>query len=170
MKVLIAVASKHGSTHEIAEAIAEEVRQAAVTVDLHEVEMVDSLIGYDAVVLGSAIYAGEWLPEANDFVERFDAALRRMPVWLFSSGPLGEPAIPRGEPRAAERLLARLLPRDYRSFAGRLERDRLGLVERSIANVTHAPYGDFRDWPAIRAWARGIAAALADPVHLPASV
>jgi len=170
MLVLVTCASKHEGTQGIATELAETLVACGLEVDHRLPGDVHELEGYDAVVLGSAIYAGEWLPEANDFVERFDSALRRMPVWLFSSGPLGEPAVPRGEPKAAERLLARLLPRDYRSFAGRLERDRLGVVERSIASVTHAPYGDFRDWPAIRAWARGIAAALADPAHLPASV
>src|SRR5947209_19655027 len=91
MKVLIAVASKHGSTREIAEAIAEELRQAASTVDLHEVEMVDTLIGYDAVILGSAIYAGNWLPEARHFAEQHPVLLAQVPLRVFSSGPLGAP-------------------------------------------------------------------------------
>src|SRR5690606_13784617 len=67
MRVLIAVASRHGSTYEIAEVIAAEVRAAGDVVDLRAAEDVDSLESYDAVVLGSAVYMGKWLPEARQF-------------------------------------------------------------------------------------------------------
>jgi menaquinone-dependent protoporphyrinogen oxidase len=164
MKVLVVSASRHEATRGIATAIAEALRDAGLKVndlapaDVHDIE------SYDAVVIGSAIYGGEWLPEANDFVERFDAALRRRPVWLFSSGPIGDPSHPVDEPRAVERLMAQLLPRGHRTFAGRLDRTRLDLVERTIAQVTGTPFGDYRDWPGIRAWAAEIAAALARPM------
>ena len=70
MRVLVVVASKHGSTYEIAAAIAEELRGAQFTVDLHDLQAeggVGDLAGYHAVVLGSAIYAGSWLPAARAF-------------------------------------------------------------------------------------------------------
>ena len=69
MKVLVAVASRHGSTREIAQMIAGELRAAGVEPDVREVGTIASLDDYDAAVIGSAIYAGQWLPEARQFVE-----------------------------------------------------------------------------------------------------
>ena len=167
MKVLVVSASKHEATRGIATAIVIALRDAGIEAndlapaDVHDIEP------YDAVILGSAIYGGEWLPEANEFAMRFEAALRRRPVWLFSSGPVGDPLRPDEEPRAVERLMAQLLPRGHRTFAGRLDRSRLGVAERTIAQVTRAPFGDYRDWPAIGRWASEIAAALAEPAQVP---
>ena len=169
MKVLVASASRHEATRGIATAIVQALRDAGLEANDLAPDDVHDIAPYDAVILGSAIYGGEWLPEAYDFVERFEAALRRKPVWLFSSGPVGDPPRPDGDPRATERLLAQLLPRGHRTFPGRLDRGRLGLVERTIAQVTGAPFGDYRDWPAIRAWADGIATALSDATPVPVS-
>ena len=92
MNALVAVASRHGSTEGIAEAIAEELRAAGIDTDLREADEVLDLEGYTAVVLGSAVYLGNWLPEARWVVERHRERLATVPVWLFSSGPLGEEA------------------------------------------------------------------------------
>src|SRR5512133_2497066 len=89
MKVLIAVASKHGSTREIAAAITEELAGRNIDAVQHEAAEVKDLEGYNAVILGSAIYAGRWMSEARSFAERYHEALVHMPVWVFSSGPLG---------------------------------------------------------------------------------
>jgi menaquinone-dependent protoporphyrinogen oxidase len=167
MKVLVASASRHEATRGIATAIVGALRDAGLEAndlspaDVHDIEP------YDAVILGSAIYGDEWLPEANDFVQRFDAALRRKPVWLFSSGPIGDPPRPDGQSRAVDRLLAQVMPRGHRTFAGRLDPARLGFVERSIARVTGAPSGDYRDWSAIRAWTADIVASLSVPTPVP---
>jgi menaquinone-dependent protoporphyrinogen oxidase len=161
MDVLIATASKHGATKDIGHAIARALEDVGVTVEDVDPEDVASLDGYDAVVLGSAVYGGDWLPAANDLIRRLGDELRLRPVWLFSSGPLGDPPLPEGEPNVVERLMAEVQPRGHRVFSGRLERDDLGLAERTIAKVLRAPMGDFRQWPAIRAWAREIAGALA---------
>lgn len=167
MKVLVASASRHEATSGIAAAIADALRGAGLEVDDRDLLEVHDLEPYDAVILGSAVYAGEWLPAANEFVQRFEAALRRKPIWLFSSGPIGDPPLPTEEPKAVDRLMARLQPRGHETFAGRLEREHLGFLERSIARVMHAPFGDYRDWPAIRAWARSIALELAAPRPVP---
>src|SRR5688500_5163106 len=99
MRVLVAGASKHGSTREIAKAIAEELRAAGLDADLRDAGNVTSLAGYDAVVLGSAIYMGRWMPEAKHLVERFQPQLAALPVWLFSSGLLGaDDPQPAGDP------------------------------------------------------------------------
>lgn len=162
MNVLVAVSSKHGGTREIARVIAEELRALGLDPDLREAGAVRDLAGYDAVVLGSAVYMGNWLPEARAFVARHGAALAGLPVWLFSSGPLGaENPQPPGDPAGGAAVLAATGARGHRVFAGRLERGDLGLGERAISRLVHAPEGDFRDWAAIRAWAREIGAALA---------
>lgn len=160
MKILISAASKRGATREIAEAIAEELRAAGPRVDLVEPERVESLEPYDAIVLGSAIYAGRWLEPARRLTERHHAELTSRPVWLFSSGPIGEPLAPTEEPQDGVRLQRELEAREHRVFAGRLNTDDLGWVERTITGMLRAPEGDFRDWHEIRGWAREIAAAL----------
>jgi menaquinone-dependent protoporphyrinogen oxidase len=162
MNVLVAVASKHGSTREIAEAIADELRSTGLAVDLRDVDEVAALIPYNALVFGSAIYAGSWLPEARRFAERLHAQCGSMPVWVWSSGPLGAPeSQPHENPGQLAAPLDGVAIREHRIFEGRLDREKLGFAERVIVRVVKAPDGDFRDWEAIRAWAREIAAALA---------
>lgn len=161
MKALVAVASRHGSTHEIAEAIAGELRAAGIETDLREVTELSSIDGYDAVVLGSAVYIGNWLSPARDFAERQRERLLERPVWFFSSGPIGaEDPQPHGDPEGVRDLVEAVKPRGHRVFEGRLDPHLLGLRERLVAKAVHAPEGDFRDWNAVRGWAQTIAAEL----------
>lgn len=170
MKILIAVASKHHSTREIADAIAEELRAAGHLVDVREPDEVDDVAAYEAAVVGSAVYLGNWMPEARRFVEGNGARLSAMPVWLFSSGPivLASGQIGRDQPTAEDNpahldaLLGATGARDHRVFVGKVDRHELNFAERLAVRAAKAPDGDFRDWEAIRGWARGIAAALAD--------
>ena len=97
-RVLVSAASKHGATAEIAAEIARELRAAGVETELLAPEAVQTLDGVDACVLGSGVYAGHWLEPAKALVERHGEALRTRPVWLFSSGPVGEPPKPAEEP------------------------------------------------------------------------
>jgi menaquinone-dependent protoporphyrinogen oxidase len=160
MKIVIAAASKHGGTREIARVIGEELHALGLVADLREVEEIDDLDGYDAAIVGSAVYAGNWLPGARRLIARHRARLATMPVWLFSSGPIG--ATPRAgdEPHGLAGMLAEAGAREHVVFTGKLDPRDLGVAERLIARVVHAPAGDFRDWAAIRAWARAIGAAL----------
>lgn len=168
MSTLIVVASRHGSTTGIAEALAEELRQAGQTVDVTTVADNPSIERYAAVIIGSAVYMGSWLPQARQFIEEHQQQLRERPVWLFSSGPIA-PSEPRAEdePAQVQRLIDAAGARGHRTFAGKLDRSELGLGERFIIwNVNRlkaggVPDGDFRDWAAIRTWADEIAAALA---------
>ena len=160
MKTLVTVASKHGATGEIGEAIAGVLRDAGLAVQTQSPENVTSLDDYDAVVLGSAVYAGRWVESARRFAERHHAGLRARPVWLFSSGPIGEPLAPLEESADGLRLARDLDARGHRTFAGRIDPDALGWVERTITRMVKAPDGDFRDWEAIRTWADEIAASL----------
>jgi menaquinone-dependent protoporphyrinogen oxidase len=121
---------------------------------------VDGVERFDAVVCGSAVYMGRWLPEATSFVTRNAGELAKRPVWLFSSGPIGEPPQPEGEPQGVAEMIERIHARGHRIFAGRLDPDRLGLREKVIVGMLRAPKGDFRDFPAVTAWAGEIADAL----------
>jgi menaquinone-dependent protoporphyrinogen oxidase len=160
MNILVAVASKHGATGEIGEIVAGVLRDAGLTAETRRPQDVMSLDGYDAVVLGSAIYAGRWLDPARAFADRHATALATRPVWLFSSGPLGNPPMPPGQPAEPIAVATSLGARAHRSFNGRLDPRRLGLLERILTRAVRAPDGDFRDWEAIRAWADEIVAEL----------
>ena len=124
-------------------------------------ESVQSVAGFDAVVVGSGVYAGRWLKPAKEFIERNQAALRAGPVWLFSSGPLGDPPNPDEEPAGAVTLAAAIGAKEHPVFAGSLERAGLSFAERAMVKAVHAPYGDFRDRDAIRCWAEAISVDLA---------
>src|SRR5437660_12777865 len=89
MTILVAYASKHGSTQGIAERIAEKVRQMGKEAEARPVEEVSDPGSYEAFVIGSAVYYGSWLKEATEWVHRNQAVLSERRVWLFSSGPLG---------------------------------------------------------------------------------
>lgn len=162
MRVLVTAASRHGATAEIAAAIAAGLIDAGLEAEHHSPEAVESLEGYDAVVIGSAIYVGRWLEPARRFAQRFYADLLARPVWIFSSGPIGEPLEPTEEPRDGVRLRQQLAAREHAVFPGRLNQEGLGWVERSITGMIRAPGGDFRDWDAIARWATEIAEALTE--------
>lgn len=162
MRILVAVATRHGSTREIAEAIAAELRSAGADADVRDVQTIAALDGYDAAIIGSAVYAGQWLAEARQFIERQGDRLATIPVWLFSSGPIGEEPWPPGDPPGVAVLMRETGARGHAVFTGKLDSRDLGFAERLVARVVHAPTGDFRDWGVIHAWARGIGAALAD--------
>ena len=161
MHVLVTVASRHGSTREIADAIAQVLRMPGIDADVRRSEEVLDLNSYDAVVLGSAIYMGNWEAAANQFVQRHQSRLPTTPVWLFSSGPVGNNDRPgQGAPSKVVEIARLTHARGHQMFAGKLDRHGLSLGERLVVNVVHAPDGDFRDWSAIRSWADEIGAAL----------
>lgn len=161
MKILVTTASKHGSTREIGQTIAQELQGMGLNVDLREAGEVSSVAGYDGVVFGSAIYAGNWLPEAKQFAQRHRAELAKVPVWVFSSGPVGDTnSQPPDDPVKLAKSLGEVKPRDHHIFVGKIDMEKLGFVERLITKALKVPEGDFRDWEAIRGWAREIATTL----------
>jgi menaquinone-dependent protoporphyrinogen oxidase len=159
--VLVAAASRHGATEEIAQVIATTLGEHGVQAAVLRAEAVGRLDGYEAVVLGSAVYMGRWLEPAREVVNDHAAELAGLPTWLYSSGPIGDP--PR--PSAADavdvgEIVAATRPREHRLFGGKLDRSLLGFGERAVMRAFRAPEGDFRDWDEIRGWAEEIAAAL----------
>ena len=161
--VLVAYASKHSATAEIAERIAAAMCEAGCAAEAWPASEVRDLSGYRAVVLGSAVYAKRWRPEARRFARGYADALRDMPVWLFSSGPIGavqeHPTAPM--PPFADKLADRIGAREHVMFGGRVPTDPGNFVERAMLKNTPPERRDARDWPAIEAWARGVAAQLA---------
>jgi menaquinone-dependent protoporphyrinogen oxidase len=160
--ILVTYASKHNATAEIATAIGAVLRQSdTFHVDIRPVETVEDIAPYAAVVLGSAVYAGQWQSSAADFLKQHNQALARRPVWLFSSGPTGEgdpKTLVKGWtfPQALQPLADHIKPRDIAVFHGKLDPRDLNLLERGIVKMVHAPTGDFRDWTVIREWASSI--------------
>lgn len=157
MRVLVTAASKHGATAEIADAIARTLEQDRLPVEVVDPDEVDALDGYDTVVIGSAVYAGHWLEPAKAFVSRFATELGTRQVWLFSSGPIGDPPKPEEDPVDVAPIVEATGAVEHRSFAGRLDKAALGWGEKAIVVALRAPEGDFRDWDAIADWATRIA-------------
>lgn len=169
MKVLIAYATHHGATREIAERISFDLSRVGLAPTVADVTEARDLAPYDAFVIGSAIYGGSWLDDAIRFVRRNRESLAAKPVWLFSSGPLGiaETAAQRRQAmRLAMPLDLRgfedLGPRDDRIFYGSYDpgSDPIGSLEwwcrYVLATSPTFPAGDFREWHAIDAWANEI--------------
>jgi menaquinone-dependent protoporphyrinogen oxidase len=163
--VLVAYATKYGATAEIAEKVGEVLGQAGLDVDVTPVKSVRDLDAYNAVVLGSAVYVGQWRKPAVKFLKANAQKLAEMPVWVFSSGPSGE-----GDPvelvngwlfpDGVKEQMEQIQPKDTAVFHGAVFAEKLGLIEKQMIKTVKAPTGDFRDWDAIAAWAAGIADAL----------
>ena len=173
MSILVAYASKHGATRQLAERIGETLRAAGRDAAVRPVEAAGDPAGYDAFVIGSAVYLGSWRKEATAFVRRHRAVLANRPVWLFSSGPLGTATTDAqgrdlreaAAPKELAELTQAITPRDHRVFFGALDRTRLGFPERLLRMLPAGREllleGDFRDWADVETWARGIARDLA---------
>lgn len=166
MSTLVTYASQYGSTKEISERVASILSKSGAEVKLLPVSEVQSLDGYDNVVLGAAVYTGNWMPEAKQFVEEHASELSQKSVWVFSSGPVGQGdpvELLKGweYPAAVKPTLDQIKPKDVTVFHGKLDLDKLGFVQRMMMKVMKAPTGDFRDWEMIDKWAEGVAKGLA---------
>lgn len=161
-RVLVAVASRHGGTAGIAADLAAALGETpGVSAVVVPVAQQPDPASFDAVVLGSAVYAGRWLDPAREYAATHAAQLRVRPVWLFSSGPIGEPPFPPDEPHDMRPLGDLVGARGHAVFPGRLDPTVLSFGERAMVTAMRAPLGDFRDWEAVRAWTEEVAAALA---------
>ena len=157
MKILVATASRHGSTFEIGIRIRDRLRATGLEVDARPAGEIHSIDAYSAVIIGSAVYAGAWLKPARILIERQADALRNRTVWLFSSGPVGEiKGKPVNEDQVRD-LMDRSGAEAHVVFSGKLDRAGLSRVERGIVRLLKVPDGDFRDWEAIDVWAAEIA-------------
>jgi menaquinone-dependent protoporphyrinogen oxidase len=166
MTVLVAAATRHGATGEIAERIGSDLRKRGLEVEVRRPQDVGDLHPYDAVVLGSAIYFGNWMKEARQFVEANADELAEKPTWLFASGSVtGDPPVsddPNAlRPALAEQLISATHAREHKLFAGKLDSKGLSLPERLPVRMARGREGDWRDWDEVDAWASTIARELA---------
>lgn len=157
--VLVLHASKMGATREIAEVVAEEIRASGLGVTVGAAADLPDPSDYRVVVLGSALYLRRWRRDAVRYLRSYRDALLVREVWLFQAGPCGENAA-RSDmpvPSSVRRLAARIEAPLPVTFGGRLDpRHATGFLTRWVAASTELR-GDFRDWTAIRTWARCIA-------------
>lgn len=158
MHDLVAVASRHSATRGIVGAIGRALREEGLDVDVLGAESVQDFVGYDAVVLGSAVSLGRWPDPARELAEVHGRALFPMPTWLVSSGPVGDP--PKPAPEDAVKLdeaVLRIGARSHRLLAGELDRSAVGFGEKAVVVAFRAPDGDSRDGDEIAHWSRSIA-------------
>ena len=177
MRVLVAYASRYGSTQEIAERIAAVLREHHLEATVQPAEDADNPLSYGSVVVGSASYFFHWMKSATNFVRQNQDVLAGKPLWLFSSGPLGtEDKDAQGrdlravlEPKEIAEFRETVRPRDHRVFFGALRPNKLGFLHRQLLKLpvnrgdAIFPRGDFRDWSEVETWASGIAEALTGP-------
>jgi menaquinone-dependent protoporphyrinogen oxidase len=166
-RVLVVVASRHGATADIAAALAGSIadsdagRAAGLSAVHFPADQRPDPSPYDAVVIGSAVYAGRWLEPAREYMTQHADVLRTRQVWLFSSGPIGEPPFPPDEAYDVAVLTSLTGAKGHRTFPGRLDKNRLSFGERAMVTAMRAPVGDFRNWDAVRRWGGEIAGQIA---------
>ncbi len=162
-RVLVAYATVHGATKEIAEAVAATLREQGLTADLQQLREVRSLEGYGAVVLGAPQYMFRWHKDAPAFLRRFQKQIGAgLPLAVFTGGPFGETKESGWQDvrRILDKELAAfawLKPAAVEVFGGRFDPAHLRFPYSLIPALKHMPPSDLRDWEAIRAWASGLA-------------
>jgi menaquinone-dependent protoporphyrinogen oxidase len=178
MRVLVVYASRAGSTRGIAEFVGEKLRANGIQADLREADSSVDPGGYDAFVIGSAVYQYHWLKEAREFVSKNSAVLGSRPVWVFSSGPTGPKDVDKKgrdlreatAPKERDEIRRLINPRDHHIFFGAFFPDRVKGAMGFFARMTpKEEQGDFRNWAEIEAWANGIAKELSPQAGPPGS-
>jgi menaquinone-dependent protoporphyrinogen oxidase len=158
-RILVAYATKSGSTCEVAKAVAETLAEAGLDVEVEAAAAVRDVGGYDAVVLGGALYVGRWHRDARTFLRRHADALTTLPVAVFALGPLtlapDDVAGSRKQLDAALAKVPEIEPVSVAIFGGVVD------PRKHHFPVSRMPASDARDWDAIEAWAQEIAAELA---------
>jgi menaquinone-dependent protoporphyrinogen oxidase len=151
MKMLVTYGSKLGGTEGLAAMIGDALRRTGFDVDVEPAAQVTSIAGYDAVIVGGALYANRWHHDAVRFVKGHRRQLRARSVWLFSSGPLDDSAETKDiAPVRQVRKLMGLIDADgHQTFGGRLAPDAPGFIARSMAKKLS---GDWRDPEHVARW------------------
>ena len=162
--VLVAYATRYGSTQEVAEAVAETLRDCGLGVDIQPMREVRTLEGYDAAVLGAALYMFRWHKDARRFLSRHRKALAELPVAVFALGPVHDPYEEeewRDSRAQLDKELAKhgwLIPVALEILGGKFDPAKLRFPINLLAGSE--PASDLRDWEAIRTWASDLASKL----------
>lgn len=154
--VLIAYATKHGSTQEVAKAIGDIFASHGYDVDVLPTSSVEQVVGYQAVILGSAVRFGNWLGDMLTFARKHEANLRKTPTAVFSVHALNldESENARKQREAyLDQLHTLIQPVSEAFFAGKIDMEKLTLSEKLLAKAVKTPVTDLRDWGKIKAWA-----------------
>jgi menaquinone-dependent protoporphyrinogen oxidase len=160
--ILVAYATVHGSTQEIAEAVAATLREQGLEVNLEPMKKVRTLAAYSAVVLGAPFYMFRWHNAAPRFLSRHRKALQERPVAVFALGPFHDEEKEWQDVRAQlDKALAKfpwLTPVAREVFGGKFDPAKLRFPYNLLPALKQMPASDIRDWESIRAWAGGLAA------------
>jgi menaquinone-dependent protoporphyrinogen oxidase len=168
-KILLAYASRYGSTEEVAQTIASTLRESGLALDVEPMQSVHNLEAYTAIILGAPLYIGKWHQEAHRFLIRFRDALMLRPVAIFALGPISvDETEMQGSRAQLENDLANypwLKPVALEMFIGRYDPTKLSASHRLLAMLPASPLhdipvSDHRDWEAIRAWTNSLPASL----------
>lgn len=172
-RILVAYASRHGSTAGVAEAVGKTLCDGGANVDIRIIKNVDDPYVYDAVIIGSPIHTGKWLPEAVEFIEKHRTILKERPVAYFVTCITlfrdTEPARKKAEAflNPVKDAYPDIRPVSTGLFGGVLDYNRYSFVIRMIMKQkmkdAGVPEGDYRDWEAIRGWAQGVRPSLLGP-------
>lgn len=156
--ILVAYATRYGSTQEVAETIATTLRERGLEVDVQPARQVRTLAGYQAVVLGAPLFMFHWHKDARHFLARHRADLTTRPIAIFALGPIhADEKEFQGAREQLDKALAKfpwLTARAIEIFGGKIDPAKLRFPFKNM------PAGDIRDWEAIRAWASGLAGQL----------
>ena len=154
--ILLAYATKHGSTREVAEAIAGTLGASGHEVDVRAAADVRELDAYDGVILGGSLYMGRWHRDAIAFLERHRHALATIPIAIYAIGPQtladADVAGARGQLDKALAKVPDVAPWAVAIFGGVVEPSKLRFP------LSRMPASDARDWLAIAVWAEDVAA------------
>lgn len=159
MRILVTYGSTRGGTQGLAEMVADDLRAEGFDVDLLPPRRVRRLDGYDAVIVGGALYAFRWHRASRRFVKRHAAEIRQRPAYFFSSGPLDDSAARGDIPpvKGVQALMEKTGVREHATFGGRLLADATGFPASAMAKK-HA--GDWRDAGHVKQWTQTIASQL----------
>jgi len=157
-KVLITYATKHGSTEEIAYRIGDVISNHGFDTDVLNVLNVKDISAYHTVVLGSAVYIGQWRKSSARFLKENETELAKKRVWLFSTGPTGDgdpEELMKGWkfPEGLQAIADKIQPIDVKVFHGVLDKAKLNTLEKMTIKMVKAPMGDFRKWSDVENWA-----------------
>ncbi len=164
-KILVTYDSKHGATAEIAERIDTILSEKGLSTKLVSLEDPVDPEPFDAVILGSAIYIGQWRKKAVKYLKAYRQQLAEKKCWIFSTGPTGtgDPSeLLKGweYPDGLKETIEAISPSSIIVFHGVIDEDKLNTLEKLTIKMVKAPTGDFRDWGAVQEWAEEIAETL----------